>query len=232
MKNLNIEVPAAIGLALDSPRRPDEDKDRDGLRRLGELMAFFGVQPGWHVADLMASRGYVVGALAEIVGDQGVVYAQNSKQLLARFKGEAPIPDRIERYGLANVIDVVAELEDLGLPKGQLDAVFSFMFYHDSVWVGTDRAAMNAAVFAALKPGGIFAVVDHHAAPGSGTSVAQTLHRIDRAVVVDEITAAGFELSEESDFLANPDDPRTAMIFDKSIKDRTSKFVLKFRKPV
>ena len=183
----------------------------DAVRRLDELLTYVGVRPGWQVADLMASRGYVAAALAALVGDTGKVYAHNSPALLARFKGDNPIDARIRDQGIRNLFSLVAELEAPGLPVGQLDAVFSVMFYHDTVWVGTDRSAMNKAVFAALKPGGIYAVVDHHAPPGTGIGHARDLHRIDRETVTAEVAAAGFELADQSDFLENPDDPLTVM---------------------
>lgn len=226
-----IQVPGYITGALASPRRPADDRERDETRKIGPLLAFFGVKPGQHVADLMASRGYIAVLLAEIVGPTGKVYAQNSAQLLARFKGDPPIAKRIHETGLSNLVEIVAELEEPGLPAGQLDMVFSMLFYHDTVWVGTDRARMNAAIFRALKPGGIFAVVDHDTLPGAGTSAAKDLHRIDRQVVIDEATAAGFQLAAETDLLANPGDPRDILVFDKSIRDHSHKFALKFRKP-
>ena len=227
----DIRVPDYITAALANPRRPAEDRERDEVRQISRLMAFFGVKPGQQVADLMASRGYIAGVLSEIVGEGGKVYAQNSAQLLARFKGNPPIAKRIRETGVTNMVEIVAELEDPGLPAGQLDAVFSFMFYHDSVWVGTDRARMNTAIFRSLKPGGIFAVVDHDALPGAGTSVARDLHRIERQVVYDEATAAGFRLDAETDLLANPADPKNILVFDKTIKDHSDRFVLRFRKP-
>lgn len=226
-----IKVPQQITTALLSPRRPEEDRERDAVRQLGELLTFYGVGPGLHVADLMASSGYLTGALAEIVGDAGLVYAQNSPQLLARFKGESPIRKRIADCGLTNVRDVVCELEDLQLPEGGLDIIFSFMFYHDTVWVGTDRAAMNAAMFRSLRPGGILAVVDHHAPAGTGTTVARDHHRVERASVVQEVTAAGFVLADESSLLENPADPLNVLVFDKTIRHRTHRFALKFRRP-
>ncbi|MBN8278995.1 MAG: class I SAM-dependent methyltransferase [Gammaproteobacteria bacterium] len=227
----NEEAPE-ISAALASHRRPAEDRQKDGVRRLAALLAFYQVEPGQHVADLMASRGYLTGALAEIVGDSGMIYAQNSPRLLARFKGGSPIQTRIAASGLTNVRDLVCELEELPIASASLDAVFSFMFYHDTVWVGTDRAAMNAAIFRSLKPGGVFAVVDHHAPAGAGVTMANSHHRIERSVVVNEVTAAGFWLAEESRLLENPADSLDVLVFDKSVRDRTHKFALKFRRPV
>ena len=226
----DLTVPDNIREALNSPRRPDTDKALDEIRRIADLMAFFDIRPGQRVADLMASRGYIAGLLAEIVGDAGIVYAQNSQALLNRFKGKNPLVERIENSGLTNIVPVTTELEEIEFPE-PLDAALSFMFYHDTVWVGTDRAQMNTAIYTSLKPGGTFALVDHHTVAGAGTSQAKDLHRIERQVVVDEVTAAGFELEDESTLLENQDDRLDAMVFDKSIKDHTHKFVLKFRKP-
>jgi len=226
------ELPDYITAALKSARRPAEDTSRDESRQIAQLMAFFGIRPGMRVADLMASRGYIAGVLAEIVGSEGVVYAQNSPQMIARFKGQSPILKRIEQYRLTNVVDVVAELESPNLPDEKLDAVFSFLFYHDMVWVGTDRPAMIAAVYRALKPGGVFAVVDHQAPDGSGIRLSADMHRIDKQLVVDEVTAGGFQLVEEGKFFVNTDDPLDSLVFDKQIRDRTQKFVLKFMKPL
>ena len=231
MKAAEITIPDEIRRALLSSRRTDEDRQRDEPRHIADLLAFAGIRPGMWVADLMASRGYLAGTLAEIVGDAGKVYAQNSPRMVERFKGADPVAERIVESGLTNTVSVICELEDLKLPAGGLDAIFSFMFYHDTVWVGTDRAAMNASVFRALKPGGIFAVVDHHAPVGAGVSVAQETHRIERRVVVDEVTAAGFTLADETDLLENPDDPLDVLVFDKTVRDHTHKFALKFQKP-
>jgi predicted methyltransferase len=230
MPTTTIQIPDHIRAALESDRRSNSDKKRDANRKPGELLAFYNIEPGQKVAELMAGSCYVASLLAEIVGDAGTVYATNSQQLVDRFKG-SPVRKLIDRHDLANVVELISEPDDPGLPEGELDTVFSFMIYHDMVWVGADREAMNAAVFRALKPGGIYAVMDHHAPDGAGISVVQTTHRIEKDVVVDEVRAAGFELEDESDLLEHPEDSMDAMVHEKSIRDRTHRFVLKFRKP-
>jgi predicted methyltransferase len=90
---------------------------------------------------------------------------------------------------------------------------------------------MNAAIFRSLKPGGILAVVDHHAPAGTGTTVAKDHHRVERATVAQEVTAAGFVLADESSLLENPADPLNVLVFDKTVRHRTHRFALKFRRP-
>jgi predicted methyltransferase len=94
-----------------------------------------------------------------------------------------------------------------------------------------DVAQFNKLVLNSLKPGGLYAVIDHSAESGSGVRDTSTLHRIDMDAVKSEVTAAGFEFVGSSNLLANAADPRTAKIFDPSIRGKTDQFILKFRKP-
>ncbi|MDX2142742.1 MAG: hypothetical protein SFV19_05270 [Rhodospirillaceae bacterium] len=218
---------------LNSPHRPEADKKRDVHRKPAETMAFFGIKPGMTVGELMTSRGYFTAVLAEAVGDKGKVYGQNNKWLRDRIKDtNRPLGELITKGGYTNIIEQNTELEDLQLPAGQLDAIFVVMFYHDLYWLGIDRAAMNKSVMAALKPGGIYGIIDHHAAPGMGIMDVNKNHRIERQEVVDDVTKAGFELAEETDLLENPKDPLNVTVFQQEIRGTTNQFVLKFKKPV
>ena len=184
--------------------------------------------PGQTVAELNSGWGYITGLLSEIVGEDGTVYSHTTEASIKRWNGN-PVEKRIEKYGITNIETVVGTMDAPNLPGG-LDAVLVIMNYHDAVWTGADRPALNRAVFEALKPGGIFGVIDHHAQAGHGTDDCQTIHRIEKQVVIDEVTAAGFDLESESDCLENPDDPCTEQVHGKEIRDHTHRFVLKFRK--
>ena len=94
-----------------------------------------------------------------------------------------------------------------------------------------DMVAFNRAVYAALKPGGTYLVLDHVAAQGAPADVTESLHRIEPATVRREVKAAGFIFVAESKLLANPADPHTAGPFDASIQGHTDQFILKFVKP-
>jgi predicted methyltransferase len=112
------------------------------------------------------------------------------------------------------------------------DIVFTAQNYHDVHNVpNIDIAAFNMSVFDALKPGGVFVVVDHAAASGSGGRDTSTLHRIDPAAVKSEVQAAGFEFAGESKVLANAQDDHAAKVFDPAIRGKTDQFIFKFRKP-
>jgi predicted methyltransferase len=115
----------------------------------------------------------------------------------------------------------------------ELDAVINVLFYHDFEWMAVDRAAHNAAVFRALRPGGVYVLVDHSAKAGAGTSGSQTLHRIEESVLRTELEAAGFVLDGEAEFLRNPNDTRdwNALPWQSDREEQSDRFVLRFRKP-
>jgi predicted methyltransferase len=214
--------------------RSTEDRALDAGRKPAELLAFLGVQRGWRIADLGAGGGYTAELLQRAVGNEGMVYGQNSKKVLEMF-AEKAWSGRVAKPVMKSVVRLDRDFEDPFPPDVRgLDAVTLVLFYHDTVWLNVDREAMNKAVFAALKPGGVFLVVDHSARPGDGLQVTQTFHRIEEDVVKKEIVAAGFVLDGEADFLRNPSDTRDWNDSPRAAAERrgtSDRFVLRFRKP-
>lgn len=225
---------ARIEAVVAASDRSEADRALDAGRRPVELLSFFGIAEGMRVVELFAGGGYTAELLARTVGPEGRVYGQNSRLMLERF-AEAPWSARLALPTTANVTRVDREL-DSPIPDDarELDAVLFILAYHDSVWMRTDRAAMNRAIFEALRPGGVYGVVDHVAAPGRGLEDVQTLHRIERDVLVREIEQAGFVLEEEALFLANPDDPRDWSTSPSTAGERrgtSDRVVLRFVRP-
>lgn len=228
--------PAADPVALVAANdRTEADRALDAGRHPAQLLAFLDLRPGMRVADLGAGAGYTTELLARAVSPGGVVYAQNNQGFLG-FVGDA-WKERLARPVMAGVVRVDREFDSPLPPEAVgLDAVVMNVIYHDTIWLKTDRPAMNRAIFASLRPGGAFVVVDSSARPGTGASDAQTLHRIDEALVRNEVQAAGFRLEAEAPFLRNPDDardwnssPRVAAEAGK--RGTSDRFVLKFVKP-
>jgi len=214
--------------------RSPEDRALDAGRKPAELLAFLGVQPGWRIADLGAGGGYTTELLQRAVGSEGAVYGQNSKKLLEMFL-EKPWSARLAKPVMKGVVRMDRDFDD-PFPDGlrPLDAVTMVLFYHDTVWLGVNREAMNKAVFAALKPGGVFVIVDHSARPGDGVTVTNTYHRIEEDVVKSEVLDAGFVLDGQADFLRNKDDTRLWNDSPRAAGERrgtSDRFVLRFRKP-
>ena len=229
-----VAVPDAVRAIVAAPDRSEADRALDAGRHPAEMLAFFRVAPGMKVAELGAGGGYTAELLARAVGPTGVVYAQNSKFILERFAAK-PWTERLAKPVMKRVVRVDREFDDPLPPEARgLDAVFIVLFYHDTVWLKVDRAKMNQAIFAALKPGGVFAVIDHSAKAGTGLADVQTLHRIDEQTLKGEIEQAGFELAAEGDFLRNPGDARDWNDSPSTAGERrgtSDRFVLKFVKP-
>lgn len=231
------QTPAGLDAAraiVAAPDRTDADRALDGGRHPAEVLAFFSVAPGMRVADLGAGGGYTTELLARAVGPTGVVYGQNPKLILEKF-AEKPWSERLAKPVMKPVVRVDREFDDPLPPEARnLDAVFMVLFYHDTVWMKTDRERMNRAIFEALRPGGVFAVIDHSAKPGDGLGDVQTLHRIDEKVLKEEVEKAGFRLAREGDFLRNPADGRDWNDSPSAAAERrgtSDRFVLAFVKP-
>jgi len=218
----------AIQAAVADPGRPAEDVARDPARKPAEIIAFAGVRAGDRIVELIPGGGYYTRILARAVGPRGHVYAVVSP-------GQAQRPGGLDRLRAAvaaypNVEIVVSDLGALSITP-PVDLVWTSENYHDFHNSPTMTvAAINRAAFAVLRRGGIYYVEDH-AAPGTGTTATNTLHRIDPQAVRDEVAAAGFRPAGESPLLANPADPHTARSNDASISGHTDRFALRFRKP-
>jgi predicted methyltransferase len=221
-----------IAQLLASPDRTEADRRNDLRRKPAELLAFIGVRAGMVALDLSAGGGYTSELLARAVGPTGRVYGQSNTPDGAPGRSALALAERAKKPRTANIVPLVQPFErpaPAALAQGGLDLVTLMFNYHDFGAMGIDRARMNAAVFAALKPGGIYVVADHSGRPGTGISESSTLHRIEEAFVRREVEAAGFRLLASGDFLRNPGDPR-----DKETPDPPQpkdEFVLKFVKP-
>jgi len=226
------DIKDVIFAAIANPTRPDSDTKQDADRKSLEVLTFSGVKPGDSVADFIPGGGYVTRLFSKIVGKNGNVYAVVPQELpehsAETMKKLAMNPE------YANVTVVRMPVNHFQPPK-KLDMVWTSMNYHDlhNKFFGPANLKMlNKAIYDALKPGGIFLVLDHAAAAGSGVRDTNTLHRIDPEVVKKEVEAAGFKLEAESDALKNPADNHTMKVFNPAIRGKTDKFIFKFRKPM
>ncbi|MBL8630101.1 MAG: class I SAM-dependent methyltransferase [Rhodospirillaceae bacterium] len=227
---MSMTTPEYIRVAIASPNRMGADLRRDPNRKPAEVMTFLGIKPGDRVAELMAGTGYHAGLLCEIVGTDGKVYAHNTPGSVARRNGN-PLRTRVDKCDLTNMELMVCPCDQVSFPEA-LDAVLFCTTYHDTVWTGVDRTAMNGALFNALKPGGVLAVIDHNAKAGAGLTHAKTYHRVEKDAIIADVTAAGFVFEGENTALENPADTLEIDVHDDAIGGNTSRFILKFRKPV
>jgi len=210
------------------PDRSAADKANDERRKAVKILEFTGARPGVHVLDMGAGAGYSSELMARAVAPGGTVYAQNGPQVYPRVKEK--LEARLATPAAKNIVNDIRPYDD-PLPAGTapLDLITFFYFYHDTTYLTVDRAKMDQALYAALKPGAYLVVADYAANKGMGTSQGKTLHRIEEATLKQEIEAAGFKLVDEGKFLRNPNDPRSEPIFHP--KQPVDIFVLKFQKP-
>jgi predicted methyltransferase len=220
---------------VDAQDRTDADREFDAERHPAELLNFLGIVPGMHVGELFVGAGYTAELLARAVAPSGTVYAENPKFILVRGENEKAWTERMARTAMKTVVRVDRELDDPFPPEVHgLDIVVINLVYHDTVWLGVDRDKMNRAVFAALKEGGRYAVIDHGARPGRGLADVQTLQRIDEQTVRDEVMHVGFRLLNKDSFLRNPADRRDwndAPVVAEGRRDQSDRFALMFVKP-
>jgi predicted methyltransferase len=229
------DVSAALAAAVGDPSRPDSDTIRDAARKPEQTLAFSGIRSGDKVADYVADAGYFTRLFSSVVGSKGHVYAVEPTAFF-KYQSFPKAVAELQGYAVdhSNVtVTTAAALEGLRFPE-KLDLFWISQNYHDlhDKFMGpVDTAAFNKAVYEALKPGGVYVVLDHSAAPGAAADVTETLHRIESSTVRREVEAVGFKFDSESSILANPADPRTAKVFDQTIRGHTDQFILKFRKP-
>jgi predicted methyltransferase len=224
---------AAACQAADVPTtgRPAEDVARDAARKPAEMLDFAGVKPGQTVIDYFPGGGYFTRIFANAVGPQGQVWAVTPQAVLDRFS-DRPRPKPVSgEPGRGNVHESVGAAS-MNVPV-KADLVWTSQNYHDiRIWGGAAATAeLNKAAFDALKPGGVYVVLDHAATPGVADDLMKRQHRIDEDLVKKEVVAAGFMFDSESQALRNPADPHTANVFDTSIRGKTDQFILRFKKP-
>jgi len=227
-------LPAYIKTAVEAADRDDDDKKLDAGRKPGTLLQFCGVPEGGKVAEIASGGGYTAELLARAVGPKGKVYGVNSKWVLEKF-AEKPWAARLAKPVNKNVTRLDREFDD-PFPKDvkNLDSVIVNLFYHDTFWLKVDRDKMNKAVLTALKPGGVYCIIDHSGRPGTGSTEVQTIHRIEQKIAQDEVQKAGFKLGAESDAWRNPSDTRdwnAAPFAAKEKRGTSDRFALKFVKP-
>jgi predicted methyltransferase len=234
--DMSAKVPDYPAAAIADAGRPDTDKARDVNRKPADMMMFAGVKPGEKILEIMPGGGYFLRIFSKAIGTNGKLY----ELAPAPPPGAKLPPDaqtRIDAFNAmvksySNVTMINEPFDGFTVPE-KADLAWTSDNYHDfhNPAFHLDMAKYNKAVFDALKPGGLYIVLDHAAAAGAGTSVVTTLHRIEESAVKTEVEAAGFKLIGESDALHNPADPHTVAIFDATVRGKTDQFVLKFQKP-
>ena len=213
-------------------QRSDADLSRDKLSKGPDIVALAGLTKGMTVADVLGGTGYYSEIISEVVGDAGKVYLHNNKAYMPYVEKE--LTARLSENRLTNVIRHDREANNMGLGHEQFDTVFFVLGYHDLYhkadgW-DIDKDSFIKQITTGLKKGGKLLIVDHSAVDGSKTIHSQTLHRIDKHYVINELKNYGFNLIDQSDLLVNAKDNRMGSPFTPEMRRKTDRFVLIFEK--
>ncbi len=229
-------VTDSVAAAIANPERPADQRERDARSKPEVVLPLLALESGDTAADIMGGGGYYAELIAGVVGKQGKVILHNNTPY-AKFV-EKQLNERYVAQSRPPITVLKSEVDDLQLGIETLDAALMVMSYHDLYyrapergWGDTDVGLFFAQVLAALKPGGRLVIVDHAAAEGTGSSAAQTIHRIEEAYAREDAVGAGFRFVTRNQALRNPDDDHTKMVFDKEIRGKTDRFILVFEKP-
>jgi predicted methyltransferase len=235
---LSLSAAASAGATLPYVRSAVADPARaadaraDARRHPAELATFAEVKPGDTVVDLIPGGGYFTRIFSKIVGPKGHVYAVWPNEYADEAADDVTATKAMTSQ-YKNVSVVVQPAAQFSIPT-KADVIWTSQNYHDypDKFMGkVDPVSFDKQVFASLKSGGVFVVVDHVAETGSGMRDTDTLHRIDPAIVKAQVTSVGFTFDGESDVLRNPADTHKTTVFDKSIRGHTDQFAYRFRKP-
>ncbi len=225
----------ALAAALNAPGRPAEAIALDESRKPAEVLAFLGLKPGMHAADLVSGTGYWAEIMARAVGANGSVIAYQPDQFYNDAEGTRIWDALIARE--SNVTLARYPFEKFAAPAASIDFAISNLNYHDQYWESakykiarSDPGDYVAALYAAMKPGGVVGIIDHVGLPGDTRATVDKLHRIDPAVVKADFERAGFVLEAESDLLRNPADDHSKLVFDPALRGKTDRLLMRFRK--
>lgn len=225
----------AYDAAVAQPGRSKDDRERDALDHPAEVLRLTGIKPGMKVADVLAADGYYSELLSYLVGPSGHVQLINNAAF-EKWSGGGWAP-RLQNGRLPNVEHQLAELEHMPLGEKSLDAVLLIKVYHDfywvqpdSIWPKVDVPAVLDEIARAVKPGGILLLVDHSARPGTGSSDAGSLHRIDEQFARHDFESRGFRVIATTQVLRHPEDKRDLISYKEPMLGKTDRFVLVFRK--
>ncbi|HEY3637163.1 MAG TPA: hypothetical protein VGK90_03345 [Rhizomicrobium sp.] len=228
---VSADIPDNIAKAAADTSRPAADRKLDGDRKPAEVMSYAEIRPGETIAEYLPGGGYYTRMLSDAVGPTGKIYALETTGWGAdNINAAEALP---AEPGHANISVDLAPLGEFRLPE-KVDLFWTTLNYHDlhiPKYATIDMLAFNKHVFDSLKPGGVYFIIDHAAAAGTGAKLSPKLHRIEKATVISEVTAAGFKFAGESDILHNPADDHSKVVFDPAIRWHTDQFILKFVHP-
>lgn len=219
--------------AMRADIRTEAEKERDRNRRPVQTLKFFGLESDMKIIELIPGGGWYTKLLYPAVEEHGEYYAAIGTGRIKDTLAQDPAFSKMKIVGEdaqfsreegARLLSL--EIGSLGVTD--LDMVLTFRNYHNFDEAG--RRAMNKVAFEALKPGGIYAVVDHtkrHMEPDTPAN----RRRVDPVMAIKEIQEAGFEFVDYSTLHYKEDDELRYEVGAKTVTGNTDRFTFKFKKP-
>lgn len=227
---------ADFAMAVSAPGRDAKDVELDSSRQPVSVLSFMGLEYGDKVADILAGGGYYSEIMGRAVGPEGSVTAFNTGTF-------AKTGDSLKKWKeitarQTNVTNEFVSFPDFSPEQDQFDFAMMHLVFHDLYWENAkfeygriDPDKFLASLHTAMKPGGVVAIVDHVGSGSNTREIVEKLHRIDPTIIKADMARAGFVLEAESDMFANPEDDINKLVFDPSIRGKTNRVVMRFRKP-
>ncbi|MDX1498743.1 MAG: hypothetical protein R3176_02525 [Woeseiaceae bacterium] len=227
------EIDAKVQAALAAEGRPEADRVRDDNRMPLETLKFFGLKDNMRVVELLPGGGWYTRVLAPVLAENGQLY-------VAIGTGGIVEDGLLDEPGFGDVVVLdsgdnfrrvsrgVYAVDEFDLGVDGVDMVLTFRNMHNFPRESRDR--INKAVFAALKPGGVYGVVDHtrrHMEPDNP----ENRRRLDPVLVIEELVELGFEFEGYSDLHYRADDELEYEVGRRSVSGNTDRFTLRFVKP-
>ncbi|QTD57027.1 class I SAM-dependent methyltransferase [Parasphingorhabdus cellanae] len=225
-----------LNAAVAAPGRIEADVNLDASRKPVDVLGFMGLETGDAVLDIFAGGGYYSEVMGAAVGPTGSVVAVNPPQFVSSDAAKTKWTGIATRQPGVSLMP--SQLGDYTPEPDSFDFAMMHLIYHDLYWESEkfkipqmDPAAFLTKLYAGMKPGGIVAVIDHVGSAGDTRAIVEKTHRIDPVTVKTDFEKAGFVLESESDMFANPEDDLDKNVFDPSVRGKTNRFMIKFRKP-
>ena len=224
----------SVVLDLNHPSRSEADKTRDRNRLPQETLAFFGLKDNMRVIELFPGKGWYTKLLGRYLEEKGMLYiaigtSDVEKQLSEFGLSKVKPTGIVENFAKTGAPGYIFTIDRLDLQQTDIDMVLTFRNAHNLT--SETRGLLNTAVFAALKPGGVYGIIDHTKRHMEAFS-AETWRRTDPVQIIKEAVAAGFEFVDYSDLHARPEDGLEFDSEHKSLVNETDRYTLKFRKPM
>ncbi|NJC34031.1 putative methyltransferase [Sphingomonas jejuensis] len=193
----------ALEAAVNSPTRTAANRARDAARHPAETLAFFGIQPGQTVVELIPGGGWYTEILAPYLGPQGrLLLAQPAGRGAEALQAKIAADPVYARTALTAMPPTAEQV-----PDGSVDAVITFRNMHNLIMRGDGgERAVLARAFAMLKPGGTLGIVDHRLPEDRPAEQERTSGYLKTSTVRQAAEAAGFEFVAASEVNANSRD--------------------------